>query len=111
MQRWIDKAVRVIVELYAPEQIILFGSCAMGNPTLHSDVDLLIIKQSHLPRLYRGLEVIEHLQRYPIKFDLLFYTPDEVQAGLAVEHSFMNTVHRSGVVIYQQNGVSRDSSK
>ncbi|MBM3492752.1 MAG: nucleotidyltransferase domain-containing protein [Armatimonadetes bacterium] len=36
--------LRVLVEQFAPQQVILFGSHAYGTPTPDSDVDLLIVK-------------------------------------------------------------------
>ena len=36
--------LRVLVEQFRPQQIILFGSYAYGQPDEHSDVDLLIVK-------------------------------------------------------------------
>ena len=40
----IQAVVQRIVAGYAPDRIILFGSCAHGTPTEDSDLDLLIIK-------------------------------------------------------------------
>jgi len=36
--------IKVLVEKFHPEQVILFGSYAYGNPDEGSDVDLLIVK-------------------------------------------------------------------
>jgi hypothetical protein len=36
--------LRVLVEQFHPEQVILFGSYAYGEPDEHSDVDLLVVK-------------------------------------------------------------------
>ena len=40
----IQAVVARIVEGYAPDRIILFGSYAYGTPTEDSDLDLLVIK-------------------------------------------------------------------
>ena len=37
--------LQVLVEQFHPEQVILFGSYAYGEPTKDSDVDLLVIKE------------------------------------------------------------------
>jgi len=37
--------LQVLVEEFQPEQVILFGSYANGQPTRDSDIDLLVIKQ------------------------------------------------------------------
>ena len=36
--------LRVLVEEFHPQQVILFGSYAYGQPDEHSDVDLLVVK-------------------------------------------------------------------
>jgi predicted nucleotidyltransferase len=36
--------LRVLVENFHPQQVILFGSYAYGNPDLSSDIDLIVIK-------------------------------------------------------------------
>ena len=74
--------LRVLVEQFHPQQVILFGSYAYGQPDEHSDVDLLVvkrIKQSVLkdkvairsawwPTLTTGS---------PLSFDLLLADPEE----------------------------------
>ena len=42
----IQAVVRRIVEGYAPDKIILFGSYAYGVPHEHSDLDLLITREA-----------------------------------------------------------------
>jgi hypothetical protein len=37
--------LRVLVDQFQPQELILFGSYAYGQPDEHSDVDLLIIKE------------------------------------------------------------------
>src|SRR5437870_5824594 len=40
----LEPYLRVIVQKFHPEKVILFGSQAYGQPTEHSDVDLLIVR-------------------------------------------------------------------
>jgi len=40
----LDGIVRQIVEVAAPEKIVLFGSAARGELGPNSDIDLLVIK-------------------------------------------------------------------
>ncbi len=49
----INEIVNKIAEKFSPLKVILFGSYAYGNPTKDSDIDLLTIKESSLPRHYR----------------------------------------------------------
>lgn len=102
MRNWADKAAATIVELYGPDKIMLFGSHAKNCDGPESDIDLLIIKDTDIPRIYRGLEVVSALKRYPIKFDLLFYTNPEVAAALAKKYSFLYSILKSGTILYQR---------
>lgn len=102
MRYLIDKAVKVIVELYDPDEILLFGSYAKEKATLDSDIDLLIIKETSLPRHNRGWEVVEFLKRYPQKFDLLFYTPLEVLEAKQKPYSFIQSILISGTFVYKK---------
>ena len=102
MRKWAEKAVEIIIDLYDPDKIILFGSYAKNAHTLQSDIDLLIIKDTDIPKIYRGIEVLSALTRYPIKFDLLFYTNKELAEGLMQEYSFIRSIIRSGNILYQK---------
>lgn len=92
----------MIVELYDPDEIILFGSYAKENETISSDMDFLIIKQSLVPRYYRGLEIREHLKKYPLNFDLLFYTPTELLEAKRKKYSFIQSILVSGKSLYKR---------
>jgi len=103
MQKWIDKAVDIIVEQYGPDQIILFGSQSKNLENTKSDIDLLIIKVTNTPKYYRGVEVAQLLKKFPIKFDLLFYTPSEVAEGRKKPYSFLYSILKSSKIIYKKN--------
>ncbi len=96
----IDEVVKRIVENYKPEKIILFGSYAYGNPSEDSDLDLLIIKDSKLPRYKRGREVRRYLRGLKVAVDLLVYTDEEVQKWKDVKPAFITTVTEKGMVLY-----------
>ena len=102
MKKWIDKAAWIIVDRYDPDEIILFGSYIQARQTLHSDIDLLIIKDTDLPRHLRGVEVAGCLAKYPVKFDLLYYTPAEFKQAKAFEYSFMNSIIETGICLYSK---------
>ncbi|MBI4769160.1 MAG: nucleotidyltransferase domain-containing protein [Chloroflexi bacterium] len=48
-KRQLDQIIRRIVEAYAPDKIILYGSYAYGTPGPESDFDLLIVKETAEP--------------------------------------------------------------
>lgn len=82
------------------ESVILFGSHAKGTARQSSDVDLLIIANSDLPRYKRSRELYKLFRPYPFAMDLLVYTPDEIEKGKKSPISFVSRALRDGEVIY-----------
>jgi len=62
-----------IAEAINPQKIILFGSWARGEGGPHSDVDLLIIQESTLPRPQRYAQVRRLFWGMGIPMDILVY--------------------------------------
>ena len=82
------------------EAVILFGSYARSQPGRHSDVDLLVIAESDLPRQKRSRELHLIFKPYPFPMDILVYTPKEVEEESEFELSFISTVLREGKKLY-----------
>lgn len=90
-----------IVREYQPEKIILFGSWAWGEPGRDSDVDLLVVKNSSQPRLERERELSALLFPRGIAFDLLVYTPEELDKSINENRNlFIEDILRNGKVLY-----------
>jgi len=47
-EKKIDQIVQKISSRSKPEKIIVFGSTAKGHRHAHSDIDLVVIRKSHL---------------------------------------------------------------
>ena len=74
--------LRVLVEQFHPQQIILFGSYAYGEPDEHSDVDLLVVRPMQESRLKDKIAIRAAwwpilLAGSPLSFDLLLSDPEE----------------------------------
>jgi predicted nucleotidyltransferase len=82
--------------------VYLFGSHAKGTPRSGSDIDLLIIGPSRLPRVRRGREVAAALAAFPTRFDLLFYTEEELSEEREDPRSFISTVMASARILYER---------
>ena len=89
-----------IAEAIQPQKIILFGSWARGERSPHSDIDLLIIQESTLPRPQRYAQVRRLFWGMGIPMDILVYTPEEFARFQSVPGSFTHTVAREGKVLY-----------
>lgn len=98
----INEIIRNIVLNFNPDKIILFGSYASGNPTNDSDSDLLVIKDSILPRHRRANEIRKALIGSMVPMDILVYTPGEFESEKAIQFSFLNSALKNAKLLYDQ---------
>jgi uncharacterized protein len=96
--------VNKIASGYNPEKIILFGSYALGNPDENSDLDLLVIKESDLPRPQRSVQVRKMIYGSMIPIDLIVYTPKEIEESKDNKFSFVYQVLNTGKTLYERAG-------
>jgi len=89
------------------ERVILFGSYARGEAKENSDVDLMIVAESELPRFKRSRELYKLFRPHPFGMDLLVYTPQEVEKGKRSPVSFVSTALREGKTLYVRPRHSR----
>lgn len=94
--------LRVLVEQFHPQQVILFGSYAYGQPGEDSDVDLLIIKKLEQSPVREAISVRKAWRPVrasvgPLPFDLLVTSPDDHQQRLAHSAGFYDEIIRRGI--------------
>jgi predicted nucleotidyltransferase len=96
----LDEVVRRTLAAGKPLKVVLFGSRASGNPRPDSDLDLLIIEESDLPRYKRAPRYLRALVGlFPAK-DVIVWTPQEVEAWANVPSAFITSVLREGKTLY-----------
>jgi len=101
-QKQLEEIVKRIIDNYNPEKIILFGSYAYGQPTEDSDLDLLVIKNSDLPRYKRAREIRKHLWGITdVPKDIIVYTQEEIDGWKEVEEAFITSVVKKGKILYE----------
>ena len=102
IEKEINIILDTIVEKLSPLKIILFGSYAYGEPTIDSDIDLLVIVEKHkLPRYKRARELRKSLWgKSFIPKDILIYTIDEIEKWKNVKESFVASILEKGKIIY-----------
>ena len=96
----IQKVAQRIGQAAHAESVILFGSHARAEATENSDVDLLVVADSDLPRHKRSRELYLLFRPYPFGMDIDVYTPDELDAAGRTPLSFVSTVLREGKTLY-----------
>jgi len=107
----LPEIVRRLVAEFDPEQIILFGSRAWGEPEADSDYDLLVIvttseeqKTRRATRGYRCLRGIE------VPIDLIVSTREEFDRFSGIVASLEAEICRKGRILYGR-GQARSGSR
>lgn len=101
-QQQIEQLKQTIVEVEQPDQIILFGSYAYGEPREESDLDILVVKDYTIPRHKRGKEVLKALSYIRFPLDIVFYTPEEINKWRHTSLAFITTVMSKGKILYER---------
>jgi predicted nucleotidyltransferase len=99
----LQEAVQRILSVGSLEKIVLFGSRARGQARPDSDLDLLIIEESDLPRYRRaGRYRMALLGLFPAK-DIVVWTPSEVALWRDVPNAFITAILAEGRVLYERS--------
>ncbi len=96
--------LKVLVEQFHPEQVILFGSYAYGTPDDHSDVDLLVVKNMEKSSVSERRDILKAWRplRWAAKslpFELLLVSPAEHEQRLARGGGFYGSITRDGLLV------------
>jgi len=91
----IQEYVQRLGEEFAPQRVILFGSYAYGQPTVDSDVDLLVITPLEGDSVAKSVEIQLKL-RAPFPLELLVRTPEKVRERLEMGDGFMHEILKKG---------------
>lgn len=99
----IRRIVARIVEEYRPQEVILFGSYAYGEPRADSDLDLLIVRDTEEIPFMRRVTVSRicdalHLR---IPFQPFVVTPEELRRRLELGDSFFEEICERGKTLYR----------
>lgn len=99
----LQKIKEKIVDHFQPEKIILFGSYSYGNPSINSDVDLLIIKGDVKSKRKEAVRIRKILRGFKRPFDIIVTTPKEFEF---YSKEWVNSVFaeakEKGVVVYER---------
>jgi predicted nucleotidyltransferase len=91
-----------IVEQFQPDQIILFGSYAYGQPNQDSDVDLLVILPFEGLPVYKAIEIRRKLKP-TFALDLIARTSEQIQQRLEMGDFFIQDILQRGRILYETN--------
>jgi uncharacterized protein len=102
-EKFLKEVVKRILSVGNPEKIILFGSQARKTATATSDIDILIVEHSELPRHKRARKYRKSLAgMYPSK-DIVVWTPNEIDKWAQVPNAFITQAVNEGIVQYEKS--------
>lgn len=91
-----------IADKFHPEEIILFGSHAYGNPTAWSDVDLLVVMETPDGELAAILEIAESLPDLSFRVDIVVRSRDVLEKRVKMGDWFLRRITQKGKVLYER---------
>lgn len=98
----INDIVSRIASKFNPDKIILFGSYASGTPNDNSDIDLIVIQDTDLPRHKRSFDIQKLLIGSMIPMDILVYTSNEFEKEKNEKYSFLNSAIKTSKILYER---------
>ncbi len=99
-QELLDEIVKRILAAGSPSKIVLFGSRARGDDRTDSDLDLLIVEDSDVPRHKRAIPYYLALADIRLPKDIVVWTPSEIDEWAKVKYAFVTTAIREGKTLY-----------
>ncbi len=90
----IHEMVKIIVDGWNPQQIILFGSRARGDHEAYSDVDLLVVLDEAEDRRELGRQISDELDCTGVAKDVIISTPPDIVRQATV----VGTVERAAII-------------
>lgn len=102
IETYLKIAVEKIKNNFNPEKIILFGSHAYGNPTVDSDVDLLIVMDTDAKPHKRAVPIRKILRDIGIPKDVIVKTPEEFERFKDIIGTIIYPAAHKGKVLYER---------
>ncbi len=99
----LTRLVATVVELAAPEKVVLFGSRATGRARKDSDVDLLVIANTEGNSKQAAVRIRSALS-WTSGLDLIVRSPRQLAERLRMGDPFFAEIMRTGRVMYEKPG-------
>jgi predicted nucleotidyltransferase len=97
-----QEVIRRIAERFSPDKIILFGSCARGDSSHDSDIDLLVLFAEVTDPNRRAAELYASLTDFPRPTDIVVSTTARFERYRDVVNTVYWPASREGKVLYER---------
>ncbi len=98
--RVVRDLVRRILEVTTPIRIILFGSAARGTMGKESDVDLLVVVPTGMPRIHTAQKIYGNMTGVGVSKDIVVVTQRDVTDYGDDPFTIIHSAVKEGRVIY-----------
>lgn len=98
----IRRIAQHIAQRFNPEQIILFGSHAYGEPTVDSDVDLLVVMDTPKDEMEAMVEIAKSLPILTFGVDVIVRSRRTLERRKRLGDWFLREVTEKGKVLYER---------
>jgi len=102
MDKLISDMVEQIVRTCNPIRVMLFGSVAKGEMRPDSDIDLLVIQNTDVPRAYRAAALKPFFLESVVPVDVVVMTEAEFAEESVRPYSFAHSAATSAIVLYEK---------
>ena len=82
------------------ERAVAFGSYARGVADAWSDLDLVVVMETDLPRPERGRLLGDLYDALPVSLDVLVFTPAEFEHGVLAGLDVFAAIATDGITIF-----------
>ncbi len=79
---------------------VAFGSSARGVADAWSDLDLVVVIETDLPRLERGRLLDDLYGTLPVSLDVLVFTPAEFERGVETGLDVFAAIETEGLTVF-----------
>ncbi len=97
----LSKIKERLVDGFAPNRIILFGSQARGTADDRSDVDILVVCSFEGKRRHLMLEMDRALRGLNLARDIMILTPEEFELDRYIPGTIARPAWKEGRVLYE----------
>jgi predicted nucleotidyltransferase len=97
----LSKVRERLVDGFAPNRIIIFGSQARGTADDRSDVDILVVCTFKGKRRHLMLEMDRALRGLNLARDIMVLTPEEFERDRHIPGTIARPAWREGKVLYE----------
>jgi len=98
----LTRIVAFVRTRFDPEKIILFGSYAYGEPTVDSDVDILIVMDTTIRPHKRSAPIRKTLKDIGVPKDIIVKTPEEFERFKDIIGTIIYPAAHRGRILYER---------